>query len=174
MDYKNKKYDLIGEVSINHLTENRKIDQTSKYINVINLFHEIQKNWRINPGEKQIFEDKFELVAENEKILILMFDGNYLINLEDSKAFKDNNNEEIVLNNKLNTSQQILDEVKKSGIIFIIVYIPRAYENIEPSHSKLDNFESIQNQIDERTVNKIKDENEKLKESVNNIILNVK
>ncbi len=161
---KNKSYDLIGEISLDYLSENRKVIQTLKYINIINLFHKIQNSKQINPEKKKKFEEKFGLVPENEKILIIMTDGNYekyLNNLKDSKIFKEekkvNNNIETALNNKLTISQQIINDIKNSGINFIIVYVPRAYVNIKTIYSDLDKF---QKQVEElkKEITQLKEE----------------
>jgi len=195
-----KTYDLIGDISINYLSENRKTIQTLKYINIINLFHKIQKNKQINPEKKQKFEDKFGFAIENEKILIINTEGNYLNNLKDSKIFKEdikekikeNNDKEILLNNKLTPSQQILNDIQNSGINFIIVYVPRPNIKIKTIYSFLDNFESVKSQIEDmkeqitkikkeraalgnlrEEILKLKNENENLKEEINKVGLKI-
>ena len=65
---------------------------------------------------------------------------NYLNNMEMPKIFKDdiNNNE---CNNNL--PLEILNEIKNSGINFIITYVPRPYDNIKSSYSNDNEIEIL-------------------------------
>lgn len=148
---KDKKYDLIGEVSIDYLTNPnniKKLIQTKKYIDFIKLFNSIEKENEIKFSIKANFEKLFGLINENEKVLIMTSDGNYesyLYNLKQSNIFKnDTDNNEY--NNNL--SLDILNEVKKSGINFIITYVPRAYVNIKPIYSNDNEIEKLKNNME--------------------------
>ena len=91
---KERQYDLIGEISIDYLTnpKARKLIQTIKYIDIIKLLQLIENEEDINRKIKTKFEALFNLVYGNEKILVITTDGNYeqyLNNLKNSKIFKD-------------------------------------------------------------------------------------
>ena len=121
-------------------------------------------------------------------------------NWKDSKIFKEdikekikeNNDKEILLNNELTPSQQILNDIQNSGINFIIIYVPRPNVKIKTIYSFLDNFESFKSQIEDmkeqitkikeeraalgnlrEEILKLKNENENLKEAINNISLKI-
>jgi hypothetical protein len=154
---KDKKYDLIGEVSIDYLTSprSRKLNQTKKYINFIKLFTEIEKTKEIKDKIKINFEKKFEVINGNEKILVITSNGNYgdyLDILKKSKIFEEDNINNI--NNDDKFPLEILKEVKSSGINFIITYVPRAYVNIKTIYSNenemkilKEHFESLSNEV---------------------------
>ena len=147
-----KKYDLIGEISVDYLTtsKERKLSQTQKYINFIRLFEEIEKCQNIKTKIKKEFEEKLGLINENEKILVLTSDGNYedyLNNLKQSKIFKTKKNNETD-DPGLTIPQKILKVLKTSGVHFIIIYVPRAYVNIQPAYSENETIKIMKEKID--------------------------
>ena len=147
-----KKYDLIGEISVDYLTtsKERKLSQTQKYINFIRLFEEIEKCQNIKTKIKKEFEEKLGLINENEKILVLTSDGNYedyLNNLKQSKIFKTKKNNETD-DPGLTIPQKILKVLKISGVHFIIIYVPRAYVNIQPAYSENETIKIMKEKID--------------------------
>jgi len=155
---KDKKYDIIGEVSINYLTKsqnNRKLAQTEKYIKFIQLFNKIEKAKEIKDKIKINFEKIFELIYGNEKVLLITTDGrydDYLINLKKSKIFaNDTENDE---DNNIYPIK-ILKQIKSSDIHFIITYVPRAYVNIKSVYSNENEMEILKKNF-ENLYNKVK------------------
>ncbi len=65
-------------------------------------------------------------------------------------------------------SQTILQELKKSGINFIVTFIPRAYVNIKTTYSFESMIEKFQNQLKDvnKTLERINNENKNLKDEV--------
>lgn len=175
---KKKIYDIIGEASIDYLTNSyniRKLDQTRKYIKFIQLFNKIEKTKEIKEQIKANFEHLFGLIYGNEKILLMTSEGNYddyLNVLKKSKIFEQDlkNDENINISNDIPTIQ-ILKEIKKSKIHFIITYVPRAYVNIKSIYSnenemKLlkEKFEILSNEVKQLT-----EENKVLKNEISEI-----
>ena len=162
-----KNYDLIGEISINYLTNKKEIEQTKKYVKIIQILQKIQNDNDISIEVKKAFEKKFNLVNENEKVLVLTSDGNYesyLETLKNSDVFKENDNK-IIVSDKDDISSEILKTLKESGINFIFIYTPRAYVNIKPiyyGNPKIENDVSEMKKI----ISILAEENNKLKEQV--------
>lgn len=164
---KDKKYDIIGEVSINYLTtfrNNRKLEQTIRYIKFIKLFSTIENANEIKEKIKLNFEHLFELIYGNEKILLITSDGNYddyLNTLKKSKIFENN-----AINDENNNILpfKILKEIKNSDIHFIITYVPRAYVNIKTIYSNEKEMEIIKKKFEDLSndVKRLTEENKQL------------
>ena len=168
---KERKYDLIGEVSIDYLTnpKARKLTQTIKYIKFINLLKKIENKEDISANIKTKFEALFNLVYGNEKILVITTDGNYeqyLNNLKNSKIFKDEENIEV--NNTDSKTLEILKEIKQSKINFIMIYVPRSYVNIEYNYSNEDKIKQLSDAVHilQGEVSKLKEENKILSDKI--------
>ena len=93
---------------------NSEFVKISKYIEFIKLFKSIKNQMEIKPEIKKKFEEKFGLIYDNEKVLIMTFDGNYneyLNFLKYSKIFqneKDNKSniiEDNITFNELNYNE---------------------------------------------------------------------
>ena len=150
-----KKYDLMGEVSLSHLTtsKDRKLLQIQKYIKFFRLFEEIEECQNIKTEIKKEFEEKLGLINGNEKILVLKFEGSYedyLNYLKQSKIFKNDKNNETD-DGGLNPLQTILKELKTSGIHFIIIYIRRDYVKNRPADPQDEVLEKMKKDINDLT-----------------------
>jgi len=167
---KNKKYDLIGEVSIDYLTnpKSKKFNQTKKYINIINLFKLIENEVNINSNIKTKFEALFNLVYGNEKILVITTDGNYeqyLQNLKISKIFKNDKDSE---DKNISEAINILKLIKNSQINFIVLYVPRSYVNVKYTYSDNNKIMKLEEDLKKLT-DKVAIENKKLNDKISEL-----
>ena len=120
---KDKIYDLIGEVSIDYLTNpnNSEFVKISKYIEFIKLFKSIKNQMEINSEIKKKFEEKFGLIYDNEKVLIMTFDGNYneyLNFLKYSKIFQnEKDNKSNIIEDNITFNQLNYNEINNMNSI---------------------------------------------------------
>ena len=155
-----RKYDLIGEISIDYLTKSKekKYSQTLKYIRFIKLLKSIENDNSIERKKKTLFEEKFNLIYGNEKVLVITTDGNYeqyLKNLRTSKIFGEDEKKEEEKNyyqsNNIETEPIKILKLLNTDINFILTYVPRAYVNIKTNQcneikalrEKLQNLERL-------------------------------
>ena len=147
-----KKYDLMGEVSLSHLTtsKDRILLQIKKYIKFFRLFEEIEECKNIKTEIKKEFEENLGLINGNEKILVLKFAGNnedYLNYLKQSKiVINDKNNE--IDDGGLTPLQTIFKELKTSGVHFITIYIWRDHVKNRPANPQDEALEKIRKDLD--------------------------
>jgi len=188
-----RKYDLIGEISINYLTntKDKKYFQTMKYIRFIKLLKSIEDDKNIDDKKKTLFEEKLKLIYGNEKVLVLTTDGNYdqyLKNLRASKIFEEDKKIE---EEKKNSQSHHLDtepikilKLLNTDINFILIYVPRGYVNISYNQCKeantlRDELQNVKSELEKQnlSISKLNVENknlstqvEKLREEINNLI----